>query len=193
VVVDDGSTDSTAEAVRKTGAHLVSHRVNRGQGAALETGIRYALEEGADIMVTFDADGQHDPDDIETVLRPIAEGKAEVVFGSRFLHPDSSVPLLRRALLKGGAWLTRRMTGLSVSDTHHGLRAFSRTAASKIHFELERMAHASEIFEIIAREKLLYAEVPARVRYTAYSLKKGQSLFDALKILGSLLERSWFR
>lgn len=193
VVVNDGSTDRTPEILRNTKAVLLSHLVNRGQGAALETGIRYSLEQGAEIIVTFDADGQHDPQDIPTLIQPILDGTADVVFGSRFLHPDSPLPPLRRCLLKVAAWFTRAMTGLSVTDTHHGLRAFNRKAAALLRFELERMAHASEIFEIIAREKLRYVEAPARVAYTPYSLKKGQSLFDAPKILASLFERSWFR
>lgn len=193
VVVDDGSTDRTRELLRDTQVMLISHLVNRGQGAALETGLQVALEQGAEIVVTFDADGQHNVEDIQKLIQPILDGTAEVVFGSRFLHLDSRIPLLRRILLKGGTWLTRFLTGLSVTDTHHGLRAFSRKAAASIHFELDRMGHASEVFEIIARERLRYVEVPARVIYTPYSLKKGQSPFDALKILARLFERSWFR
>ena len=193
VVVDDGSTDQTREVLRETKAILISHLVNRGQGAALETGIQYAVQEGAEIVVTFDADGQHDPEQIPALIQPILNGKADVVFGSRFLHPDSSVPSARRLLLKAATRLTRWRTGLTVTDTHDGLRAFNRRVAEKLRFELERMGHASEIFEIIAREKFRYQEVPTRVRYTPYSLNKGQSPFEALNILATLLERSWFK
>ncbi|MBI4435818.1 MAG: glycosyltransferase family 2 protein [Candidatus Omnitrophica bacterium] len=193
VVVDDGSTDESLKTVEGLPIFTLRHLVNRGQGAALQTGIAFAMEKGAALLVTFDGDGQHDPRDIEKLLTPIRSGEAEVSLGSRFLEKGSRLPLFRRLLLQGGILFTRLSTGLPITDTHNGLRAFSREAASKINFTMDRMAHASELFEILQKEKLRYREVPVTIRYTSYSLHKGQSTWDLFRILGSLLERSFLK
>ena len=190
VVIDDGSTDGSLKTVEGLPVFCLRHLINRGQGAALQTGLTFALKQGAEIIVTFDSDGQHDPKDIETLLEPIRSGDADVVLGSRFLKKGSPLPWSRRLLLTGGVFFTRATTGLPVTDTHNGLRAFSRKAASTIHFTMDRMAHASELFEIIQKEKLRYQEVPVTIRYTPYSLRKGQSSWNLFRILWSLIERS---
>lgn len=180
IAVDDGSSDATYEAARQEGAIVLRHLVNRGQGAALQTGITYALREGAEIIVTFDADGQHDIGDIPVLLKPIQDGVADVVLGSRFieLQITNKVPFLRKIVLKLGLLHQWFFTGLKVSDVTCGLRAFSRYSAEKIVITQDRMAHASEILERIGQHKLRYKEVPAHVVYTAYSLKKGQKNFS---------------
>jgi len=193
IVVDDGSTDASLKTLKGLPILTLRHLVNRGQGAALQTGMACALEKGADILVTFDGDGQHDPRDIEKLLKPIESGETDVSLGSRFLEKAPHLPLLRRLLLQGGILFTRLTTGLPITDTHNGLRAFSQKAASKVRFTLDRMAHASELFEILQKEKLRYREVPVTIRYTPYSLRKGQSSWDLLRILGSLLERSFLK
>ncbi len=132
VVVDDGSRDATAQRARDAGAHVLRHAINRGQGAALQTGIAWALERGAEIVVTFDADGQHDAGDLPHLVRPICQGQADFVLGSRFLTGrPSDVPRLRRLVLAGGVWFTWLTSGLRLSDTHNGLRAFSRRARAR--------------------------------------------------------------
>src|SRR5436190_10198979 len=125
VVVDDCSTDATADAARKGGAVVLRHAINRGQGAAIQTGIAYALRRGAEVIVTFDSDGQHDAGDLAALVAPIRDGRADVVLGSRFLEPRSAVPPTRRALLKLAILFTRATSGLRVTDAHNGLRAFS--------------------------------------------------------------------
>lgn len=182
VVVDDGSPDTTAEAAEAAGAATLRHAVNRGQGAALATGIRYALLDGADVVVTFDADGQHAPEDLPALVRPVLEGRADVALGSRFLG-GSEVPALRRLLLAVAVVFTRLSTGLRLTDTHNGLRALSRRAAERIRLRQDRMAHASEILTEIGRLGLRIEEVPVRIRYTDYSRRKGQSALDALRVL----------
>ena len=193
VAVDDGSADASFQILKSLPITALRHLVNRGQGAAIQTGITCALQKGADIIVTFDSDGQHDPRDIEKLVEPIQEKKVDVTLGSRFLQNESNIPWKRRLLLWGGILFTRFTTGLPVTDTHNGLRAFSREAASKIRFQMDRMAHASELFEILRREKLRYQEIPVSIRYTSYSLHKGQQAGDFLRILWSLAERSLFR
>lgn len=183
VVVDDGSTDGTYAAAQRTAAFVLRHVVNRGQGAALQTGITFALQHGAQYVVTFDADGQHDPRDIEALLSPIRAGECDVVLGSRFLGEAIDLPFSRRVLLRLAVLLTRLVNDLSVTDAHNGLRAFSRKAAEQIDIRLDRMAHASELLDFVAASGLPWKEAPVTVRYTPYSLSKGQSPRGALRIL----------
>lgn len=187
IVVNDGSSDDTVTCAVEAGAVVLSHAINRGQGAALQTGITYAVGEGFDIIVTFDADGQHRSEEIPLVLAPIIRGEAEVALGSRFLDSKTRIPVIRRFVLKIATALTRLYTGLAVTDAHNGFRAFSRHAASVINLQQEGMAHASEIIEQIKRHRLSYVEVPVTIMYTDYSLSKGQRLTNAFKIIWELL------
>ena len=191
IVVDDGSDDDTFSEAKSAGAEVLRHIVNRGQGAALATGVLYSLSKGAEIIVTFDADGQHDPSQINELIEPILQKKTDVVLGSRFLDSKlktqnlhNVIPFTRLIILKLALLHQWFFTGLKVTDTHCGLRAFSRKAAEKITITQDRMAHASEILEEIARHRLSFIEVPVRVRYTAYSLEKGQRSFTgSIRIL----------
>lgn len=187
IVVDDGSTDETAELAKAAGADVVRHFLNRGQGAALQTGIDYALKRGAEIIVTFDADGQHQAEEIDRLTQPIMSAEAAVVLGSRFLKPEARVPFLRKIILKTAAGLTRAYTGLKITDVHNGFRAFSWVAAEKIEIRQDGMAHGSEILEQIKKHNLKYLEAPVTVKYSDYSLSKGQKLSDSFKIIFDLL------
>jgi glycosyltransferase involved in cell wall biosynthesis len=189
VVVDDGSTDRTGEVARSAGAVVVRHPINLGQGAGLQTGIAFALAQGADIVVTFDGDGQHRAQEIERLIGALHEQGADFALGSRFLGTAMRVPKARRVLLKLATWFTRLTTGLQVTDTHNGLRAMTRRGASALALHQNRMAHASEILHQIAESRLKYIEVPVTIDYTAYSLSKGQTLGDALLILTDLFAR----
>jgi polyprenyl-phospho-N-acetylgalactosaminyl synthase len=182
VVVDDGSIDGTAGAAHEAGAIVLRHVINRGQGAALQTGIEYALRRGASAIVTFDSDGQHSPADVPTLVAPLRDGRADIVLGSRFLGSTESMPRLRRIVLHLAVLFTRMVSGLRVTDAHNGLRAFSRGAASMVHIQLDRMAHASELMDQIRRSGLVYTEVPVHVRYTEYSRQKGQRGVHAVRI-----------
>lgn len=187
VVVDDGSQDSTAEVALRYPVWLLQHVVNLGQGAALQTGIAFALRQGAAIVVTCDADGQHQVSDIATLVEPIVERRADVVLGSRFLGQAVHMPTLRRWVVRLGVLFTRLTTGLAITDTHNGLRAFSRTAAEQLQIRQNRMAHASEILHQIRRHHWRYCEVPVTIRYDPETLAKGQRSWHALRILGELL------
>ena len=185
VVVDDGSREPQLELLRGTSVHLLRHVINLGQGAALQTGIRYALARGAEIIVTFDADGQHQSSDIDALTAPIRSARADVALGSRFLAGGHAVRISRskHLVLKLAVLFTRWTTGLSLTDTHNGLRALSRRAAQTLHITQNGMAHASQILQQIAAHRLAYEEVPVTVVYSEYSVRKGQRMTNAFNIL----------
>jgi len=187
VVIDDGSRDATSHAAHEAGAWVLRHEVNSGQGAALQTGIDFALLQGAEYIVTFDADGQHDPEDIAKLLTPLIEGRADAALGSRFLGQTVDMPTTRKLILKAGVLFTRIVSNIKVTDAHNGLRAFTRDAASKLQLVQDRMAHASEILDQIRQLQLRFVEVPVTIRYTADTLAKGQTSMQAVKIAGELL------
>ncbi len=182
VVVDDASSDETVTEAERSGVIVLRHLINRGQGAALKTGIDFVLARGAETIVTFDADGQHDVNDIPKLLAPVVDGSFDVVLGSRFLGSGSSVPPLRRLALRFGVLFTRFFSRVNVTDTHNGLRALSRRAAETIRIVQDRMAHASEILDEIAVHRLRYTEVPVNVTYSNYSREKGQKTTEMFKI-----------
>jgi polyprenyl-phospho-N-acetylgalactosaminyl synthase len=187
VCVDDGSSDDSAARARAAGALVVSHPTNLGQGAALETGIRFALAlSETDYVVTFDADGQHDVGDARAMVERAAQSGAQVVLGSRFLTPAGSVPPGRRLLLRAAAHYTRRTTGLALTDAHNGLRVLRRDAAEAVRLRLHGMSHASELLTVLARGGFSVEEHPVTIRYTDYSRAKGQRGYNALNILFDL-------
>lgn len=193
VVIDDGSSDDTPAAARRAGAAVLRHAVNRGQGAALQTGIAYALRRGAEHIVTFDSDGQHAAEDVDALVAPLLAGRADVVLGSRFIGSSQGMPGARKAILALAVVFTRVASGARVTDTHNGLRAFTRAAAAKLDIRLDRMAHASEILDQIVRHELRFEEVPVHVKYTEYSRRKGQSSLAALRILADYVLGRWMR
>ena len=186
VVVDDCSIDGTREAALSGGAVVLRHPINLGQGAALQTGIRYALSRGAEFIVTFDADGQHRPEDIAVLLDTQRRTGADVVIGSRFLGSAENIPASRRAILRLAVVFTRVTGGLKLTDVHNGLRLLTRAAAQRIRIRQNRMAHASEIIDEIRRLGLSVAEAPVTIVYTEYSLRKGQRITNALNILSEI-------
>jgi polyprenyl-phospho-N-acetylgalactosaminyl synthase len=193
VVVDDGSRDETADAARGAGAIVVQHPFNLGQGAALQTGIDFAVARGAEVVVTLDADGQHRVADVAGLVEALAQEQADFALGSRFLGRSPDLPSLRRLMLKVATLFTRTTTGLRITDTHNGLRAMTRRGATALRLRQNRMAHASELLNQIAESGLRYVERPVTIEYTAYSLAKGQKIRDAIFILLDLFARRLHR
>lgn len=188
VCVDDGSSDGGGELARAAGAAVVTHPVNLGQGASIQTGLTYALgDPAAQYFVTFDADGQHLPADAAAMVARLRSEPLDVVLGSRFLGSASQSGWLKRVVLKVAVFFERRSTGLKLTDAHNGLRAFNRHAAESIRIRQNRMAHASEILKEISRAELRYAEEPVHITYTEYSRAKGQSIWNSVNILNELL------
>lgn len=193
VAVDDGSDDDTPVTLLETEAHVVRHVVNLGQGAALRTGIDYALSRGARFLVTFDGDGQHDVGDIARLLAPVRDSGFDIALGSRFLGPRQEIPLGRRLLLRFAVIFTRIVSGIRLTDAHNGLRAMTADAARSLEIEQPRMAHASEILHGIVRLRLRHVEVPVTISYSDRSRRKGQVSLDALNIVFDLAIRRWIR
>ncbi len=183
VCVDDGSTDGTDAVLELIPCTTIRHPLNLGQGAALQTGIEFALKDpAARSFVTFDADGQHRVEDAEALLAELESSCADVVLGSRFLADGSGPRGLRRLLLRVGTAITNASTGLKLTDTHNGLRAFNRKFAEDLRFESHDMGHASEFIIHAARGGYSVRETPTTVLYTEYSLAKGQPLSNGINI-----------
>jgi glycosyltransferase involved in cell wall biosynthesis len=180
VVVDDCSKDSTVKLAEKAGATVLSHVINRGQGAALRTGTHWAIENGADIVVHFDADGQFRVEDIARLLKPLETGEADVVFGSRFLDNTTKLPWLKKSLIMPLARLVNRILfKVKLTDPQSGFRAFTSEVGNKLNWRQDRMAHASEILALIIRGGWRVKEVPITVIYHEF----GQSFSGGFKIL----------
>lgn len=190
VCVDDGSTDGSAAAAAAAGAAVVRHPINLGQGAALQTGISFALTDpSVRYLVTFDSDGQHRVDDALRMVRLLRDSDHDLILGSRFLDGAAQPPAGKRALLRAARAFNALTTGLKLTDAHNGLRAFTVKFAASIEITMPDMAHASEFNYLIKSGGFSYDEVPVHIDYTDYSKAKGQSAFNAINIAFDILLR----
>ena len=187
VVVDDASSDKTLAAAQQAGAWVISHTVNLGQGAALQTGIEFALSKKAGFIVTYDADGQHVVTDIAVLLAVLREHHADIIFGSRFLGKALDMPTSRRLLLYMARWIGWIITGVRLKDTQNGLRVMTASTARKIKIHQNRFAHALEIIAQVRSKHLRYIEFATTVLYTPYSRSKGQTTWSSLTIMCDLV------
>jgi glycosyltransferase involved in cell wall biosynthesis len=188
IVIDDCSNDRTADVAYQSGVTVIRHCINLGQGAALQTGIDYALQMNAQVIVTYDADGQHRVEDAKALANVILSGKADIAVGSRFLGIDAiRMPRIRKVLLRAATIFTRLTTGVRVTDAHNGLRAIAADAASRLVITQNRMAHASEIISQVGDLRLNYIELPIQVLYTDYSMAKMQKISNSFHILIDLI------
>lgn len=184
VCVDDGSTDGTGDAALHAGAHVVTHPVNLGQGAAIQTGVEYArARPGAALFATFDGDGQHRIDDVVTMIDHLRAVGADLVLGSRFAGGPTQTPPLKRVILRAAATLSRRNRSLGLTDAHNGLRVFNRRVADELDLTISGMGHAGEFIALADEKGWRVAEVPVDIRYTDYSKAKGQPLLNGVNIV----------
>jgi polyprenyl-phospho-N-acetylgalactosaminyl synthase len=186
VCVDDGSQDDTGAVALRAGAHLVRHPVNLGQGAAIQTGIEYARSQpGAEVFVTFDADGQHRVKDVMRMIDKLTAEDVDIVIGTRFADQGvhSEVPLPKRIVLRTAVWLSPRSRRLNLSDAHNGLRVFNRKVAGGLDIAMSGMGHASEIIALVDENNWRVTEEPVEILYTDYSKSKGQPLVNGVNIV----------
>ncbi|MDX1477024.1 MAG: glycosyltransferase family 2 protein [Saprospiraceae bacterium] len=189
VVVDDGSADRTGDIAESFGATVLRHFTNLGPGAATQTGIEYALQCGAEIIVTMDGDEQHFASDIQHMVDVLETEPVDVVLGSRFIQrePDA-IPSSRIVYNVLGNFVTRVITGVTVSDSQCGMKAFRAGFARKIQFQFNGYEFCTELIYIIRKHKARYKEVPVRVSYTRESLRKGQSLLNGFRMIFRLIK-----
>ncbi|TXG77896.1 glycosyltransferase family 2 protein [Candidatus Dojkabacteria bacterium] len=190
VIVDDGSRDETWQVAHDAGVTALRHRLNRGKGAATKTAIEAAKLLGADIIVTMDSDGQHNPKDIVRLINPLLENRADVALGTRLMNPVG-MPWHKILANWIGNFLTWYIYGLWVTDSQSGFRAYSRRAAELIDTRSDRYDYESEVIRELYLHKLKYVEIPVEVRYTAYSMGKleRQSFINGIKTFGRMLWR----
>ena len=195
VIVDDGSTVAASTYCAQLPVHLLRHSINLGQGAALQTGMDYAIGQGAEIIIHFDADGQHDPWVIPGMVEMLRAGGVDIILGSRFLDAShtKAVPWAKRLVLRVGVFISWLFSGLWLTDAHNGLRAMTCAAASKIRLTENGFGHATEILGEIRREHLRYRELATLVRYTDYSQHKGQRVTNGFNLVIDLLLRKIVR
>ncbi len=187
VVVDDGSKDNGYDIVKKnTNAIITKHVINRGQGAALQTGMEVAISKGAKYIVHFDSDGQHDVKDLDKMLETLIEGNYDIVLGSRFLQ-ENDIPFSKKIVLRLGIIFTYILSRIWLTDVHNGLRVMTSDTAKKLDITHDRMEHASEILDKVKILDLKYTEVPVTIHYTEYSMSKGQSVFNSISIAFQLI------
>lgn len=188
IIVDDCSKDGSKKQLTGLPIFYLRHRVNMGQGAALQTGIDFAKKKGAKYFVTFDADGQHDSEDIAGMIEYLEKNNADIVFGSRFLPgAKTNVSRSRSFALNFGRYINYLVSGIMLSDSFNGLRLLTRNAVEKIRLRENRMTHPVEILMLTASKKLKYVEYPVRIHYSDYSRAKGIKNKDGIKILFEIL------
>ena len=194
VIVDDCSKDNSKKQLSGLPLYYLRHRVNMGQGAALQTGIDFAKKKGAKYFVTFDADGQHDCNDIAGMIEFLETKNADIIFGSRFLPgAKTNVSRSRSFALNMGRYINYLVSGILLSDSFNGLRLLSRQAVEKIKITENRMAHPVDILMLTAANKIKYAEYPVAIHYSDYSKAKGLKNQDGIKILFEIVLHKIFR
>lgn len=192
VVIDDGSSDGTADEARAAGAVVGSHRRNLGQGDALRTGFALAPRLGARVVVTMDADGQHDPDELESLVGPIVAGDADYVQGSRFLGRYDDAGGARDLGIRGFTLLIRLLTRTSITDCTNGYRAIDASGLARMRLVEDRFS-AAEILIQAAGQGLRVREVPVHIRSREIGTsKKPGGLGYATGYLATIV-RSWAR
>ena len=187
IVVNDGSSDQTPSILRGMNVSTLNHLINIGQGGALQTGITYALKKGAEIIVTFDSDGQHQVTDAQEMVEKLKTADCDVLLGSRFLGKTEGMSKQRELLLKTAIMFSNLTSQVKLTDAHNGLRVMNRRAASCLHITQHGMAHASQVIKQYHDAGMRIKEYPVTIRYTEYSISKGQQSLNAFNILLDLL------
>ncbi|MFH0770850.1 MAG: glycosyltransferase family 2 protein [Candidatus Peregrinibacteria bacterium] len=191
-VVDDGSCDRTSEAAEEAGARVIRHAENCGAGAATMTGVEAARRSGAEVIITLDADGQHDPRDIPSLLEPVLRGGADIAFANRF-GKRNRIPLIRRIFNAIGNILTFIVTGRWVADSQCGFKVFGPVVVKDLDLMMNGFEYCTEIVRECQRHRWRIVQVPTKVLYSEYTMAKGQSFASGIKTALKILLRSFLR
>lgn len=194
VVVDDASSDDTKQKLKGLPVYYIKHPVNLGQGAAVQTGIDFALKKGAEYLVTFDADGQHHAADIRKMLDILIKENAGIIFGSRFLPGSATnISVTRKIMLKIARFINYLASGMLLSDANNGLRIMTRETAEKMQITENRSSHNAQVQNLVKLNRIKYAECPVSISYSDYSRKKGMRNISSIRILYDLILYKLFR
>lgn len=194
VVVDDASTDNTRKILSGLPVYYIRHSSNLGQGAAVRTGMELALKKNAEYVVTFDADGQHDVNDISKMIAQLQQDEVDIIFGSRFLQgAATNVRLSRKIVLKTARLINYLVSGILLSDANNGLRAMTREAALKMQITENRSSHNAQVQSLVKKHGLKYAECAVNISYSDYSKKKGLRNINSIRIFYDLILYKIFR
>jgi len=190
IVYDDGSTDDTYEVASTAGATVIRNPQNNGYGVAIRSLFQAAKEKNADIMVTLDSDGQHDPDQIPALIEPLLEKRFDMVIGSRFLNKSDKekIPRYRSFGIKTITKLTQAASYGGITDSQSGFRAYSRNALSKINLFEDGMAVSIEILLRAKEKRLLTTEVPISINYDIEDTSTHNPLTHGIGVLYSILQ-----
>ncbi len=192
VVVDDGSSDDTYLVSKDHHVNVVRHPINLGVGAATQTGINFALRNGAEYIVTLDGDHQHLPEDIEHLLEEIKSKGSDMVIGSRFLKRDNKIPTTRIFYNKIANIVTYLITGVRVSDSQSGMKVLSGKFARANELNCNGFEFCVEMIRNAGRKNFKVSEIPISVKYSKDTMQKGQSLFTGVKMIGRLIRLNFF-
>lgn len=193
IVVDDCSSDNTADIAESLGAYVVRHEVNKGYGATLKSCFRLAREFNADAMVIIDSDGQHSPDEIPQLLEPLIHG-VDLVIGSRFVNGNGkNIPIYRKVGMKILDIATELAGGINVTDSQSGFRAYGKKAIEKIRFNREDMSAGSEILLQAKDHNLKFTEVEIHCRYDLEECSSQNPFVHGSKVLMPILKDMEFR
>ncbi len=189
IVINDGSNDKTLEMINDLDIKILSHEINLGVGAAVQTGFDYVSNiSDAKAVITFDADGQHLVDDAVAMAKEILICDQGIIFGTRFPKYSQNIPKVKRIVLKLIAKITDIVTGVTLSDAHNGLKAYKVSTIKELELQFSSYSYESELITQVAKKKIDYKEMSTDIKYTSYSIKKGQKLLNGLLIIEDLLK-----
>lgn len=194
IVVDDGSDDDSVSGIRSSNVTILTHPVNRGAGAATETGLQYCREQGAyDAAVTIDADTQHDPGDIEKLLDAHFAEHADITVGNRFMNTENEIPGAVRFFNVIANLTTSVLAGAKVTDSQSGFKVLSKRAVESIRLEHDNYEYCSELFVKAHKLKLKVINIPVRVYYPEEIRGKGQNIFWGIRTFFNLVYSALFK
>ena len=192
LIINDGSTDQTEEVAREAGAMVITHLINRGAGAASQTGIHFARQNGYGYVLQLDGDGQHYLEDADALIQCMEEGNFDLVIGSRFLLKEHEIPRKRILYNKISNLFTNWFCIGNFTDSQSGFRLLNRKAIEELQLTLDGFGYCSEMIFIAEKGGLRIGEVAIRVRYTEYSMSKGQSFSNGIDTALHLLYKFFF-